>query len=366
MEKFATEEGTSSFFSKFKTLDDKQDKVNGLTFSALGIGTYLGDPTDEVDLQYVDSIKHAVRKGVNHLDTAINYRSQRSEKVIGKSVKELQDEGILRSNLIISTKGGFLCSEDSPETFTDYVKKEYLDTGLIKEEDIIENSYCLTSPFIDTQIEKSLENMNLDSIDIYYVHNPEILLFHLSEEEFYQRLKEIFTLLEEKVVQGKIQSYGLATWSGFRQKRGSKGFLDLVKIEAAAKKVNIEHHFRYVQLPYNLIMLECINLKNQLLVKEKLTFLECANRLNIQTISSAPLMQSYVKNLPKRIFDFLPGGHTEMQKALEFVLSTRGITSTLVGMKSSKHLKENLDVLKIPAWDQEEYEKALKFLTKGM
>jgi len=46
--------------------------------SSIGVGTYLGDPTDERDEQYHEAIVEALASGVNVVDTAINYRNQRS------------------------------------------------------------------------------------------------------------------------------------------------------------------------------------------------------------------------------------------------------------------------------------------------
>ncbi len=42
--------------------------------SSIGIGTYLGDPTDERDASYHDAIVTALESGINVVDTAINYR----------------------------------------------------------------------------------------------------------------------------------------------------------------------------------------------------------------------------------------------------------------------------------------------------
>ena len=58
--------------------------------------------------------------------------------------------------------------------------------------------------------------MDLECIDVYYIHNPESQLGDVSEPEFYERLSSAFERLEENREQGKLAYYGVATWNGFR------------------------------------------------------------------------------------------------------------------------------------------------------
>jgi hypothetical protein len=48
--------------------------------SSVGIGTYLGTPDASTDQAYVDALVAAVESGINIIDSAINYRFQRSER----------------------------------------------------------------------------------------------------------------------------------------------------------------------------------------------------------------------------------------------------------------------------------------------
>ena len=74
----------------------------------------------------------------------------------------------------------------------------------------------MTPAYLQNQLEQSLRNMNIDCVDVYYVHNPESQLGSVSEEEFYSRLRAAFERLEQNIAQGKIKMYGVATWNGFR------------------------------------------------------------------------------------------------------------------------------------------------------
>src|SRR5207244_11446778 len=66
--------------------------LDGLTVSSIGLGTYLGDEDDTVDRGYGQAIVDAVNLGCNLFDTAINYRAQRSERVIGQALLLLERE----------------------------------------------------------------------------------------------------------------------------------------------------------------------------------------------------------------------------------------------------------------------------------
>lgn len=362
MTKKATKLATKQFSSWKNIGEDKKNELGDLSLSSIGIGTYLGDADEETDQLYFDSIRKALISGVNLIDTAINYRQQRSEKIVGKAIASLEEDKITREQIVICTKGGFLSCEEDSEHYFDSIKKRYIDPKIISEGDIVEDTHCMSPSFLSAEINFSLQNMNIDCIDLYYIHNPEIQLFSISEELFYHRLKEAFALLESKVEEGKIASYGLATWNGFRQKRGSRGFLDLSKIYEVAESVSKNHHFTSVQIPFNLIMLEMIKLPNQYMYDEFVPFIEIAKERNLSVIVSAPLMQSYVKNLPGRIFKNLPGVGTPLQKALQFVLSIEGINATLLGMKMPAHLNENLKLLTMPNWDQKMMAKAYQLL----
>src|SRR6185436_17935760 len=79
----ASTAGTARFAQRYSDqfVDDFfRATVTGLTVSSIGIGTYLGESTDEDDALYESAIVRAIRSGINLIDTAINYRSQRSER----------------------------------------------------------------------------------------------------------------------------------------------------------------------------------------------------------------------------------------------------------------------------------------------
>ena len=104
--------------------------------------------------------------------------------------------------------------------------------------------------FLENQIEGSLKNLQVECIDQYFLHNPEIELAEIGEEPFYKRLLSAFELLEKMVAEKKIARYGLATWNGFRQKKGG---LQLAKaLQCARNAGGDSHHFKAIRSPLTL------------------------------------------------------------------------------------------------------------------
>ena len=86
IEGFATPEGTTDFARKSLAHNENFRKIQDLILSNVGIGTYLGNPDLETDIQQKNAIKQSILHGVNVIDTAINYRAQKSERTVGKAL----------------------------------------------------------------------------------------------------------------------------------------------------------------------------------------------------------------------------------------------------------------------------------------
>ncbi len=356
----ATKEGTDNFFDLHPVHEEKKRSFHDLSLSAIGLGTYLGEPDERSDEMYKESIITSVSQGMNFIDTAINYRSQRSEKMISEALEELAQMGISREMIAISTKGGYIpFLENQPLSSL----KQYIDKGILQASQVVDECHSLAPNFLQDQINRSLKNMKIESIDLYYLHNPEVQLFEISEALFEERVMEAFILLENNVKEGKIQKYGIATWNGFRQKKGTKGLLQLTKLVALAEKIaGPNHHFQAIQLPFNLVMLEAIKIANQESEDSYQTILRAALENNISVIVSAPLMQQKVLHLPERVFSHLPPEESKQLQALQFVLSSPAITSCMVGMKNPVHAKENGKILHLDNWKDEEWKMVKRFL----
>jgi len=103
-----------------------------------------------------------------------------------------------------------------------------------------------------------------------------------------------------------------------------------------------------VQLPFNLGMTEALTLGNQSVDGKTLTIMEAAEELNVTLIASASLLQGQVaSNLPTFVADAL-GLESDAERALQFVRSSPGITTALVGMTSEQHVVANAKLVAIP------------------
>ena len=154
---------------------------------------------------------------------------------------------------------------------------------------------------------------------------------------------------------GAIRYYGVATWRGLRCNPKAKAYLSLeALIELAVQAGGAEHHFRVIQLPYNLAMPEAFSFRNQTIHGESMTSLQAAERLGLTVMISASLLQSQLARLPASLETRIPGLSTSAQRAVQCVRSTPGITTALVGMKQRTHVEENLALAQHPTLTAEQ------------
>jgi len=348
----ATREGTQKFRKRFaKAQPDHfyRPIADGAIVSALGFGTYLGECDDAEDARYTTTVMAALEKGVNILDTAINYRCQRSERAIGEALRTMISSGdIMREEVVVCTKGGYIPLERTPpvtkEGYRGFLHSEYYGPGIMGPDDVVSGGHCLTPRYLDDQIERSKKNLGLAFIDIYYLHNPEQQLDVLSRAEFLSVMRAAFSTLENQVRRGSIGNYGCATWNGFRVSPENRNHLDLEELVSLAREVGgAHHHFKVIQLPVNLAMTEAVRIPTQKVGPDRVPLLEAAHRLGISVVGSATLMHSQLaRSLPKQLRTAFPGFSSDARRAIAFAQSLP-LTTALVGMKSVSHLEENLE-----------------------
>jgi aryl-alcohol dehydrogenase-like predicted oxidoreductase len=351
MTKSATLEATKHYANRFagRAVDGHFRQAHGLVMSSMGIGTYLGNPDSKTDASYTAAIVAAAESGINFIDAAINYRFQRSERSIGAAIRQLAAKGFSRDELVVCTKGGYLTPDGSmPEDPNEYFFHEYLQPGIFTAKDIVAGSHCMTPRFLEDQLARSLRNLELECIDVYYLHNPETQLSEVSRPDFLERVRDAFIYLESAAAEGKIQFYGMATWNGFRQEAKMREALQLGELAQIAEDIaGQKHRFRFVQLPFNLGMTEALTLGNQSIGGRNRTVMEAANELGITLIASASLLQGQVaRNLPAFVAQAL-GLENDAERALQFVRSSPGITTALVGMSRVEHVRANTKLVSV-------------------
>ncbi len=316
--------------------------------SSIGMGTYLGECDDAEDERYIQVLGGGIASGLNVLDTAINYRCQRSERAVGAALSNALAAGnAVREEIVVCTKAGYVPLDGAPpasrQEYDSYLEHEYFAPGVMTRGDVVGGGHCLSPQFLSDQIERSRANLGIECIDIFYLHNPEQQLDRNDRKRFLEILTKAFAELESQVSRGTIGSYGCATWNGFRMFAASRNHLSLTEIVSCAVEAGGEnHHFRSVQLPVNLAMTEAVRAPTQSDNGKNLTVLDLAQQLGVAVFASASLMQAQLtRDLPVTVRTLFPSFETDAQRAIAFVRSLP-VASALVGMRSVGHLTENL------------------------
>ena len=317
--------------------------------SSVGVGTYLGDPTDAADDAYRESITTALNSGVNVLDTALNYRCQRSERVVGDA---LRDSSADRDEVVVATKGGFLPFDgDRPNDPASYVREEFLQSGLVDPDDLAAGSHCIAPDFLDAQLDWSLRNLGLDAVDLYYVHNPETQRRVRSESAVYDQLEAAFERLEQRRGDGDLRYYGVATWEAFRVPPSHDSYLSLPEVvhraERAAEAAGVDDcGLQAIQLPFNVTMADAVTR----VVHDSpgdsdgtaTSALRYAHEAGLDAFTSASIGQGdLAASIPADVDERL-AGDTHAQRAINFARSAPGVTCSLVGMGTPDHVAENV------------------------
>lgn len=394
----ATEAGTKKYslrnpkihVDNFQTLKDLK-----LTFSFLGYGTYLGDPSTAHDKLYYDAIVAGVTSGgVNVIDTAINYRYMKSERTVGAAIKHLTQElGYGRDELILCSKGGYV-SEDADRMGLPAKRlAELVSSGKVDQSEIVADTHCMNPAFLEYQLNQSLQNMQIDTLDIYYIHNSaESQLALLGDEKYYKRLEKTFEFMEEQVALGKIKYYGMATYNCFRSPPEEDGIhVSIRTCHEIAKRVGGEnHHFKFLQIPVNIICFEAAYHDWQLAPREAviadfeamckasgrpfdsesfiaslpstsllpIPALKSARLHSLHVMGSSPFQSSLLLSYPLSSPPFpasppAPASLSHLQFLHSIPLSP--LLSVLVGNKSAASVSSNLQSLQLGRLTQEEF-----------
>ena len=359
----ASHSGTARFRQRFPELSaaghfrqsEYVPHLSHLWLSSIGIGTYLGEVDAATDQRYTEAVLAAITGGVNVVDSAINYRFQRSERSIGAALKQTS---VHRDELLVCTKAGYLTYDNTvPADPRRYFVEQYIDSGIIPREELIGGMHCITAGYLKNQLERSRCNLGVETIDVFYIHNPEQQLGEISRSTFNQRLRRAFAALEQETAGGRIRVYGIATWNGFRQDGSAADYLDLAEIVAIAREVGGDgHHFRAIQLPFNLGLPEAFAKENQKIGSKQVSLLTAARELGIAVIASASLLQG---KLARRLPDFVRermDSDTDAEAAIQFARSGPAITTALVGMSRKEHVEMNLKVAAKPVAKMEDWE----------
>ncbi len=358
---FATSEGTNNYRKKMasRCLESHFKEIDGLWWSSIGLGTYLGNPDRVTDRLVWEATIQSVEGGVNVIDSAINYRRQHAERSVGVGIKTLiESERYKRDEIIVCTKGGFLPHPGRGKWFQEnYVNNPNFSIGM---GDLAADCHCMHPEYLADQLDQSRKNLGVETIDLYYIHNPETQLNSVDGETYYEQLESAFEMLEEAVKDGKIRYYGMATWNTFRLPENNSKHTSLKRAKEMAKIAagDGQDHFRFIQLPLNLNMPESFREDTQYTLGEMLPAILAAQKLKIYPVVSGSIAQGNINTLPQSWRNHIGEGYTsDKQRALQIIRSAPGIASALIGMKQPEHIKENLALRSIPLLDPTFFEK---------
>ena len=253
---YASAAATTDYMENRGPIACNQIGTTGLTASQAGFGCYrvsAGVPHHE------KALHTAICEGINLIDTSTNYADGGSETLVGQVLEKLIDAGKLaRDEVVVVSKVGYLQGQNYA------LSRERKQQGrpfpeLVEYGEGLE--HCIHPEFLQDQLNRSLERLNLETLDFYLLHNPEYYLEWAEKNsqplepariEYYRRIKTAFEYLEEEVVQGRIRYYGISS-NTFPVPADQPDFTCLETIWDIAESLDSRHHFRLVQLPFNLM-----------------------------------------------------------------------------------------------------------------
>lgn len=312
------------------------EMIKGYSHKPMGtvaLGTHLGNFSKEDSLKYVEAIKYAVQNGIYSIDGAINYRGMCSERDEGAALAELMNSGIItREEVFISSKAGLLYGDISAKLPPMKYLSEKLENKGISIEDFSEYEglfQTLNPAFYEIALNKSLENLGLEMIDVYYIHIPEITKLKLTEDEFYEKMEMLIRWYETKCFEGKIRYYGIAFEFMVEEPFENKWHIEIERIKNIARKVSGEkNHFKYILFEYNIMCDWADTVKSQMIDGVKMTMIEACKALELETVASMPFAMGD---------GFKKYALSDM---LDFVL--KKMNHVIVGSKNPKHIEEIL------------------------
>lgn len=301
-------------------------KVSALSFGAWAIGGTWG-PVDEAES--LAALHRSIELGVNFFDTADVYGDGLSERLLAKLKKES------RETIYIATKAG---RRLNPHTAEGY------------------NRANLTA-----FVERSLKNLNTDSLDLLQLHCP-------PTEVYYQ--PEVFGILDDLTKAGKIRNYGVS----------------VEKVEEALKAIEFQN-VQTVQIIFNMFRLRPAELLFEQVLKRKVGIMArvplasgmLTGKMKAETQFSADDHRAFNRhgeafdrgetfsgvdyNLGLEAVEELkkmcPPGMSLVQFALRWILMFDAVACAIPGAKRPSQVDENFSAADLPALTAETMLKVL-------
>jgi aryl-alcohol dehydrogenase-like predicted oxidoreductase len=299
-------------------------KISASSFGAWAIGGTWGKVDDSESLA---ALHRAIDLGVNFIDTADVYGDGLSERLIAQLIKDRGEE------IIVATKAG--------RRLDPHLADRY-------------NRQNLTA-----FIERSLKNLEVESLDLLQLHCP-------PTEVFYR--PEVFGVLDDLVQAGKIRYYGVS----------------VEKVEEAIKAIEFPN-VQSVQIVFNIFRQRPADL-----------FFKLAQEKQVGILARVPLSSGMLtgKMMPQTQFEaddhrkfnrqgesfdkgetfsgvdydlslqaveelraLVPAGWTMAQFALRWILMHEAVSCVIPGAKRPTQVEDNIAAANLPAIRDETMEK---------
>ena len=238
------------------------------------------------------ALQHALSAGINLIDTSANYADGGSEELVGQVLAHRIESGEPRREaVVVVSKAGYLQGRNY--ALSQERKRQgqpFPDLVLYGEE----LEHCIHPEFLQDQLIRSLERLQLQTLDVFLLHNPEYYLGWAvknglstaeAQAEYYRRIESAFRRLETEVAEGRIRWYGISS-NTFPAASSDPQFTCLERVWSIAESISEEHHFGVVQLPMNLFETGAVLTPNQ---PSGLTVLEYARQKNLGVLINRPL-----------------------------------------------------------------------------
>jgi aryl-alcohol dehydrogenase-like predicted oxidoreductase len=240
---------------------------------------------------------------------------------------------------------------------TDYQASQK-DAPPFPDKEVIGGKHCIAPACLDMSLKHSLENMNLETIDLLYLHNvgeQQVKLIGFKEAS--ERLRQAFIFLEKCRREGKIRYYGISSLTSFRVDPSDKTYMSLRDIEQIAREAGGKSHgLRFIQLPVTVTMPEATTLVHQSGVSAVAKARELG--LHVMSGSSRGLYSKFAANNQalaayktcKSSLGVSEELDTKLSAAalsLHLTRSLSSLSTAITGMKQ-EHIEEHMAVLNMP------------------
>lgn len=323
---------------------------------SIGVGTHRGLANRAADEEYLAALGLALSSGIDLIDTAINYRAMRSERVVGRAVRGHVASGRPRESVFVVSKGGYVPHDGADRRpAAAWIEEELVRPGLLSPVEATQR-HTIRAGWIAESLRRSLANLDVGMLDAYLVHNPELARARLGSA-FWPELTRTFAVLEDAVAQGHILSYGLALW---RAARTPAQDVEGICLDTAIRCAEVAaaggpHHFKVVEMPLNVMNLHALQTPTQLSGGRHGSLLSAARAHGLHVLTSASIAGGAELTERARLrLPSLDADADDRARALQFTRSVPGVGTALVGMRQPAHVRVALQVLRHPRTDPAE------------